>query len=286
MWLGSSDAIAGSWPSVGFLTWNLCRGKALQRMVATCGRSGWHCRERVYLAASRNGAKTAMGWVQRDSRESRSRGVPAPSSSFARLTDEELETHLNINRYGDFTLPGAIRPSYDLEVIPIEGYRRDYFRDDKGTIIPVLMAAVSQERLFDVFLDLLDPLDPVVDVVLETSHERSPGSHQDLYREQIDLPVLKSILLEFEDLLVNDGCTGVAVLNPRMPAEVQFDEHKLLVVYAYNLRPFEKILMSYEIPANPRLRFITEAEHVHTSSEVYQDLFDQLRMRLGLDRPA
>lgn len=228
--------------------------------------------------------KTTMGWVQRDYRENRSRGVPAPASSFARLTEEELETHLNISRYGNFTLPGAIRPSYDLEVIPIEGYRRDFFRDEKGTTIPVLMASVSRERLFDVFLDLLDPLGMVVDVVLETSHERPPGGHQDLYREQIDLPVLKSILLEFEDLLVNDGCAGVAVLNPHIPAEVQFDEHKLLMVYAYDLRPFENVLSSYGIPANPSMRFITEAEHVHTSSEMYQELFEQLRMRLGLDR--
>ncbi|MCS7237149.1 MAG: hypothetical protein NZ899_02620 [Thermoguttaceae bacterium] len=225
-----------------------------------------------------------MGWVQRDYRENRSRGIPSPSSSFARLSEEELETHLNIARYGNFTLTGAIRPSYDLEVIPVEGYRRDLFRDDRGTEIPVLMASVSQEHLFEVFLDLLDPLGPVVDVVLETSHDRPRGGHEDLYREQIDLPVLKSVLLEFEDLLVNDGCSGVAVLNPRIPAEVQFDEHKLLIVYSYDVRTFEQILGSHGILLKKSMRFITEAEHVHTSCEMYQELFDQLRMRLGLDR--
>ena len=61
--------------------------------------------------------------------------------------------------------------------------------------------------------------------------------HVDLYREHIDLPVLKSILYDFEELLLNDGCTGIAVLNPHMPLEVQFDEHKLLIAYGHDLTP-------------------------------------------------
>ena len=97
------------------------------------------------------------------------------------------------------------------------------------------MAAVSKEQLFETFMDLLDPLGSVVDVVLETSHNRDSRGHTDLYREHIDMPVLKSILWEYEDLLVNDGCTGLAVLNPGVPQEIQFDEHKLLIVYGDEL---------------------------------------------------
>ena len=80
-----------------------------------------------------------------------------------------------------------------------------------------MMAAATEESLFDVLMDLLDPLGSVVDVVLETSHNRDSHGHQDLYREHIDMPVLKSILWEYEDLLLNDGCTGIAVLNPGIP---------------------------------------------------------------------
>ena len=76
-----------------------------------------------------------------------------------------------------------------------------------------------------------------VDVVLETSHERR-GSHQDMYREDIDMPVLKSTLYDFEDLLLGDGCTGMAVLNPDIPMEVQRDEHKLLIMYGQELVDF------------------------------------------------
>ena len=122
-----------------------------------------------------------------------------------------------------------------------------------------------------------------VDVVLETSHNRHSKGHTDLYREHIDLPVLKSVLWEYEDLLLNDGCTGLAVLNPDVPHEIQFDEHKLLIVYGDQLKEFEKVFGQRAIGCDEQLRFITEAEHVHSSSDVYAQQFEELRTRLGMD---
>ncbi len=206
------------------------------------------------------------------------------TSSFERLSDEELEAHLGVDRYGDFVLTGAIRPSYDLQVIPTQGYRHDVYHDEESeTSVPVLMAAASNEHLFDVFMELLDPLGEVVDVVLETSHSRESEGHVDLYREHIDMPVLKSILWDFEELLLNDGCTGIAVLNPGIPLEVQFDEHKLLIAYGHDLSAFERVFEQRNIHCNDQLQFITEAEHVHSSSDLYREQFEQLRMRLGMD---
>ena len=128
-------------------------------------------------------------------------------SSFDRLSDEELDAHLGIMRYGDFVLTDAIRPSYNLDVVPRQGYRHDTYRDEESrSNIPVLMVSASRERLFDLFLDLLDPLGFEVDVVLETSHQPETGGRDDLYREHIDLPVLKSTLCDYEELLLNDGC--------------------------------------------------------------------------------
>jgi len=120
-------------------------------------------------------------------------------------------------------------------------------------------------------------------VVLETSHDRDAKGHVDLYREHIDLPVLKSILYDYEDLLLNDGCTGIAVLNPAMPLEVQFDEHKLLIACGQELNHFENILQDRCVPCNDEMKFITEAEHVHSSNEKYADQFEELKMRLGME---
>jgi hypothetical protein len=210
--------------------------------------------------------------------------IPVGTSSFERLSEEELEAHLEVSRYGDFLLTEAVRPSYDLQVVPTQGYRHDRYRDEQSrTNVPVLMAAVSAEKLFETFMELIDPLGNVVDVVLETSHNRDQRGHTDLYREHIDVPVLKSILYDFEDLLVNDGCCGIAVLNPGIPLEVQFDEHKLMIVYGEELGAFEEVLGHQQVKADEQLRFITEAEHVHSSSDTYAQQFDELKTRLGMD---
>ena len=210
--------------------------------------------------------------------------MPVGASSFERLSEEELEAHLGVARYGNFKLTDAVRPSYDLQVVPTQGYRHDAYRDDQNrTNVPVLMAAVSAERLLETFMELLDPLGGVVDVVLETSHCGDEKGHTDLYREHIDAPVLKSVLWEFEDLLVNDGCTGIAVLNPGIPQEIQFDEHKLLIVYGEQLHEFESIYRDQQVRCDDKLKFITEAEHVHSSSDRYAEQFDELKTRLGMD---
>ena len=225
-----------------------------------------------------------MSFLQRFLPNTTREETPAPTrSSFQNVSEEQLEAHLNIARYGNFMLTNAVRPSYDLQVVPSSGYRHDIYQDaETGIKIPVLMASASGETVLDVFLDMLDPLGNEVDMVLETSHERNHG-HLDLYRENIDLPVLKSTLYDFEDLLLNDGCLGIAVLNPRIPFEVQFDEHKLLIVYGKNLSEFEEIFKRHSVDRNEEIRFITEAEHVHSSSEEYFEQFQQLRYRLGID---
>ncbi len=210
--------------------------------------------------------------------------MPAGTSSFEHLSEEELEAHLGVSRYGNFGLTEAVRPSYDLQVVPSQGFRHDSYHDEESrTNVPVLMAAVSSEHLFDTFMDLLDPLGNVVDVVLETSHNRDSNGHTDLYREHIDIPVLKSILWEYEDLLLNDGCTGLAVLNPGVPQEIQFDEHKLLIVYGDNLEPFEGCFRDRSVACDDQLKFVTEAEHVHSSSDQYSRQFEELKTRLGMD---
>ena len=210
--------------------------------------------------------------------------VSGHSSSFSDLSDDQLETHLKIARYGDFVLTGAVRPSYDLQVVPQAGFRHDTYHDNETSIdIPVLMAAASREHVIDLFLDLLDPLGQQVDVVLETSHRHHNGGHDDLCRESIDLPVLKSVLYEYEDLLLDDGCTGVAVLNPRIPLEVQFDEHKIFALYGQDQDEFEEILVRQGLPCCEEIKFITEAEHVHSSSDEFIEQFEQLCYRLGID---
>jgi hypothetical protein len=207
-----------------------------------------------------------------------------PASSFSDLSDDQLETHLKIARYGNFVLTDAVRPSYDLQVVPRTGYRHDTYTDtETGIAIPVLMASASREQILDLFVDLMDPLGAEVDVVLETSHHTRGEGHDDHYREGIELPILKSVLYDFEEMLIDDGCTGVAVLNPRIPMEVQFDEHKILTLYGQDLDAFERVFAGHDVMCCEDIKFITEAEHVHSSTDTFAGHFEQMRYRLGIE---
>jgi hypothetical protein len=183
-----------------------------------------------------------------------------------------------------FEFSGAVRPSPAARFRPVQGFRYEkYVDEDSKAEIPVIMAAASRESLFPVFLQLIQQLGPVVDVVLETSHDHELAGHRDRFREQIDMPVLVSILMEYEQLLVNDGCTGIAVLNPRTPQEVQFDEHKLLIMYGNPLQEFERVLEQQNIVCQPSMRFVTESEHIHASNREYIRQFESLCNILGTD---
>ncbi|MGH6681218.1 MAG: hypothetical protein ACREDL_20335 [Bradyrhizobium sp.] len=181
----------------------------------------------------------------------------------------------------------AIRPALHVPVVPRQGFRIDVYHDAKARLrVPVLAAAISREQLFDVFLALLPPLGDAVNVILETSHHSDGAHHKDFCRRHIDLPVLMSYFCDFEDLLLNDGCAGVAVLARSETMEVQFDEHKLLVVYARDLAPFETILQDFGIARNDALRLITEGEHLHSTDPEHFQQFEQLCCRLGIGELA
>src|SRR5262249_34722468 len=91
---------------------------------------------------------------------------------------------------------------------------------------------------------------------------------------------------DFEELLLNDGCTGVAVIGTARPMEVQFDEHKLLVVYARDLEPFADILHQAGVPRDDRLRVLTEGEHLDSSEARHAADFEQFCYRLGVGEAA
>jgi hypothetical protein len=60
--------------------------------------------------------------------------------------------------------------------------------------------------------------------------------------------------------------------------EVQFDEHKLLFVYANDLEPVRGVLMEHGLRRDDSLKFISEAEHLHSTDDVYRDQFEELQL--------
>ncbi|MDO4557920.1 MAG: hypothetical protein Q4C47_03035 [Planctomycetia bacterium] len=177
------------------------------------------------------------------------------------------------------TLPGVTTELH-------EGYRLRTYRDSRQRLeIPVLVAAVSASRLLPTFLDLSDFLGATVDLVLETSHGEAPSERRNYLREQIDLPVLQSILWEYGELLTNDGRMGLAILASDRPLELQFDDHKLIYVYTHHPDPFESYLRAAGIPEDGQLEVVTERSHCHGSSREYGEEFDRLVQRVGATDP-
>ena len=43
------------------------------------------------------------------------------------------------------------------------------------------------------------------------------------------------------------------------------------------------MLIDSRVPCREDMRFITEAEHVHSTCERYVEEFEELKMRLGMD---
>lgn len=186
-------------------------------------------------------------------------------------------------------LTQAIRPA-SKPLFPLrEGYRIEIYKDPElGLRMPVLTAAISRNKLFPTLLELFKPLGDVVDFILESSHDLdtdgdNPPIATTWERTDIDLPVLTSILCAYEDLLLNDGCTGIAVLNAQRDFEVHFDEHKLLYLYGPQLNSFQQILNKAGIQRDDDLLIITEEEHIHSTSDEFYEQLTDLRQIIGVE---
>jgi hypothetical protein len=57
----------------------------------------------------------------------------------------------------------------------------------------------------------------------------------------------------------------------------------LLIVYGEELSDFEDVFRHSRVRCDDQMKFITEAEHVHSSSDHYFQQFEELKTRLGMD---
>jgi hypothetical protein len=55
------------------------------------------------------------------------------------------------------------------------------------------------------------------------------------------------------------------------------------LVYGQNLTPYEGILIDAHLNCREDMKFITEAEHVHSTTERFVREFEELKLRLGMD---
>src|SRR5687767_9604084 len=74
-------------------------------------------------------------------------------------TRAECEAHFRTKTYNGFTLTKAIRPGWELPIMLTEGYRHETVPDSsKHPALSVLVAAVSAEKIMNVFMGLVERL--------------------------------------------------------------------------------------------------------------------------------
>lgn len=197
-----------------------------------------------------------------------------------------VSQHPTTGCYNGFQLTSAIRPAPGRPILPREGYRiTDYRNPQNGPQIPMLAAAVSRDRLFDVFIELLEHVGDTADVVLESHHERRNENDRPRHfvREYIDIPVLQSYCYEYQEVILDDGCFGLAIVDPKLPCEIQFDDHKLLLVYSRKLGVFEAVMDRFGILRDDSLMLISEGPHLHSTRTALADRFDRFRYCLNAE---
>lgn len=200
---------------------------------------------------------------------------------FESMSRKEYEQHIDRSVYGDFTLTNAVRPSPFLT--PKQGYKESLCRDACQRNIPVLIASITREQIFDIFQQLLTILPDTVDVHLQNGHDdEDPYT---LCNEEADLSIIQSTLWEPEhrELLIDDGSIGIAVVGPLDEYEIQFDDHKLLYAYGKKLGLFRRIFRKNDIPHIPTLPLIIDAPHIHSTPDNHEDAFTKLAVALHMD---
>ncbi|MEX2054560.1 MAG: hypothetical protein WD972_00120 [Candidatus Andersenbacteria bacterium] len=196
--------------------------------------------------------------------------------------DERIEDDLTITHCGTYKLSRGIRFSTRSPIKLQEGYCFQEFEGEAENPT-LLLAAVSAEKLFRLFIDLWTPIGKLVTVTLESTHDDAlqPSELKTYINEKIEPRVLESTLWDYEDLTVNDGFLAISISNQHKTKTVKFTDEKLLIVMCKDLEAFEEIVMQAGIPLIPDLKTVRDDRHAHLSNATYKQQLQELRVRLS-----
>lgn len=202
-----------------------------------------------------------------------------------KITNEMIQEAMNNRSFGDFTLSPAVVFFKDGDMIPSEGYKVEKRVMPGGHVQSRMVVSASAEKVLDVFDEFVSLLGENCSVVVEDFRAEN-GDHVDHFAYYKDTFVVRSILLDFEDLLTNDGFVGLAVWSEAAQAEVQLNRHKIIQIFAKDTSRFEQVLAEFDIEENPELRFFFEHFYLLVSTEAGDSAVEALKDRLCIDHSA
>ncbi|MDZ7265323.1 MAG: hypothetical protein ONB16_12115 [candidate division KSB1 bacterium] len=181
--------------------------------------------------------------------------------------------------FGTFTLPPAVVFFKAGDDVPTEGYKVRKSALPNGRFRYQVIVSVSAEKILDVFDALVLLLGDYCHVVVQDFGERE-GEQVDYFAYQKDTVIVRSVLCDFEELLLNDGLIGLVVYSEAAKAEIQLTQHKIIQIFALDLTRFRQVLNRFGIEENPELKFLFDdfyllVEHVD-DRKILQSLMERL----------
>ena len=195
-----------------------------------------------------------------------------------KLDSKLLAVKERIKERTGFVLTKAVCPLDDSAVLQV-GYKKDYYEDQ----IPVLIISQSAESLFALFADIVAHFfgivfdNCMVDFVIERSYSKDCANAQ-FRADKKDFLTALSLIYEFEDILVDDGCVRICYVSDKFGFEIQLTEHKLIHVYSVrnkNIRKVREFLRERNIPEISDMKLVTDFSHVHESFDALKEKFDR-----------
>jgi hypothetical protein len=200
---------------------------------------------------------------------------------------EKPRTNVEISN-SRFSLTKAIELANANSVRLEEGLKLFHYPNcNNESGVPMIITAISAEKIFDCFCDLISSaqkecnLNSEVHLILETSHSPKSDPHTDIWIERADLTLFLAKFREHKELFLHDGCTGVAIAFPEGPFEIQMDDHKLIYIHSPKQDWALRLLKNYGVDHNPNLNLVTQVDHLHNTEENFELQFFSLCRELG-----
>ncbi len=187
--------------------------------------------------------------------------------------EAKVETLCDASKDSPLILTGAV----SSEVLLKQAYT---FNSSQP--VPSMTIALSSEKIFDVLFGLLDLLGERLEVILDVSALIFRWDKRSCCGD-FDSCVVKSRLLEYEDVVLNDGFLGLNFQDESEDREISLDEHKLLHVFGNSLHSFKSVVERHEVGLDFDLRTIMHNRHVHYSNIRLRDARLDLMRQFGLN---
>lgn len=129
---------------------------------------------------------------------------------------------------------------------------------------------------------MIAALEEICRLIVEDFSKNENGQIDNL-AHNIDNFLVRSILIDFEDLLLRNGLIGFAVANHQDGTEIMLTFHKTIVITCYNVSRFIDILNDHGIFEEEDIKFSFEGISLLGGKKEDDDRIEKFKNTLNID---